>query len=209
MAKAQWFLDGKPNKAWKVTAPFGYRMHPIRKTKIHHNGVDIWQGKEPSYLEVWYDGVVTVNASNMATFGHYVVIRHKIDGKSYTTLYAHLASPSKLRKNQNVEAGTVVGKMGATGPVTGKHLHLEIGKGRVHPFIFGGDGKQYADPMKFIKAVIAKEEAVDEIGQATPASALVSDTPVHSLPEGSTPPALPVKPKLEVMPHPVAKALKK
>lgn len=209
MAKSQWFLDGKPGKAWKVTSPFGYRMHPIRKTKVHHNGTDIWQAKEPSYLEVWHDGVVTVKTTNMASFGHYVVIRHNIDGKKYTTLYAHLASPSKLRKGQRVEAGTVVGKMGATGPVTGKHLHIEIGKGATHPFISGGDGKRYADPMKFIKAVIAKEEAVAEIGQATPVNAPISETPVHSLPEGSTPPAPAVKPKLEVMPRPTAKAPKK
>jgi murein DD-endopeptidase MepM/ murein hydrolase activator NlpD len=58
MAKSQWPVDGKPGKAWKVTSPFGYRVHPIKKTKKHHNGVDIWQGKNPTYLEAWADGKV-------------------------------------------------------------------------------------------------------------------------------------------------------
>jgi hypothetical protein len=58
MAKSQWPVDGKPGKSWKVTSPFGYRVHPIKKTKKHHNGVDIWQGGATTYLEAWADGKV-------------------------------------------------------------------------------------------------------------------------------------------------------
>lgn len=188
--KPQYPVNGRLKKDFKVTSPFGYRFHPIRKTKVHHNGVDIWGAKEPLLIEAFYDGKVIASSTNMATFGHYVVIRHKIDGKSVTSLYAHLKSPSKLKKGQNVDAGTVVGIMGATGPVTGKHLHFEIGKGANHPFIFGGDGKRYYDPMKFVAATIKRWEAQREVEQAhaeASLSTVVTETveavPAHSLPE--------------------------
>lgn len=179
MAKSQYPVNGKYKKDFKVTSPYGYRMHPIRKEKIHHNGVDLWGAKEPLLLEVWHDGVVTVSTTNMASFGHYVVIKSNVNGKWITTLYAHMKSPSKLKKGQKVEAGTVVGIMGATGPVTGKHLHLEIGKGKTHPFIFGGDGSRYYDPMKFIAATLKREEAEAEAKQATAEASLPTPVPAE------------------------------
>jgi len=42
MAKAQFPIDGKQGKAWKITSPFGWRVHPIEKIKKHHNGDDLW-----------------------------------------------------------------------------------------------------------------------------------------------------------------------
>lgn len=190
MAKSQYPVNGKYKKDFKVTSPYGYRMHPIRKEKVHHNGVDLWGSKEPLLLEVWHDGAVTVVGTNMSGFGHYVVIRSKVGRVWITTLYAHLKSPTKLKKGQKVEAGTVVGVMGASGAVTGKHLHLEIGKGKVHPFISGGDGTRYYDPMKFIQATLKREEAEAEAAQATLEASLptsetedVTITPVASLTE--------------------------
>lgn len=188
ITEPQYPVAGRFKKDFKVTSPFGYRMHPIRHERIHHNGVDLWGAKEPLKLEVWFDGVVTVKATNMATFGHYVVIRSNVYGKWVTTLYAHMKEPSKLKKGQRVTAGTVVGVMGDSGPVTGKHLHLEIGKGKTHPFIFGGDGKRYYDPIKFINATIKKWEAEQELAQAhveavaaTPEDSVDTTTPEHSL----------------------------
>lgn len=190
MAKSQYPVHGKFKKDFKVTSPFGYRMHPIRKEKIHHNGTDLWGSKEPLPVEVWHDGTVTVVATNMASFGHYVVIRSKVGRVWITTLYAHLKSPSRLKEGRRVQAGTVVGMMGSSGPVTGKHLHIEIGKGRTHPFIFGGDGTRYYDPMKFIQATLKREEAEAEAAQATREASLptpetedVTITPVASLTE--------------------------
>lgn len=190
MAKSQYPVNGKYKKDFKVTSPFGYRMHPIRKEKVHHNGVDLWGAKNPLLIEVWHDGQVIVSGTNMASFGHYVVIRSKVGKTWITSLYAHLEKPSKLKKGQKVEAGTVVGIMGDTGPVTGKHLHFEIGKGKTHPFQFGGDGKRYFDPMKFVAATIKREEAEAEAGQAvveaglaTPDTDDVADAPAHSLTE--------------------------
>lgn len=202
--KPQYPVNGKLNKDFKVTSPFGFRMHPIQHKPICHNGVDLWGAKEPLLIENWYDGVVIISTTNMGSFGHYVVIRHKIDGKFCTSLYGHLKAPSKLKKGQKVEAGTVVGIMGATGPVTGKHLHFEIGRGKVHPFMgYSGDGSRYYDPMKFIKATINRWEAAKEVEAAhvdatQPADPnVVSTLPTHSEPSTVLETAAPVaaKPK--------------
>jgi murein DD-endopeptidase MepM/ murein hydrolase activator NlpD len=194
ITEPQFPVAGRYKKDFKITSPYGYRMHPIRKEKIHHNGVDFWGAKEPLKLEVWFDGVVSVVATNNASFGHYVVIKHKVYGKKVTSLYAHLKAPSKLKKGQRVTAGTVVGIMGATGPVTGKHLHFELGKGTVHPFQFGGNGARYYDPIKFINATIKKWEAEQELVVAnaeavlpTSEDAPVSPVPTHSLSEEDAP----------------------
>jgi murein DD-endopeptidase MepM/ murein hydrolase activator NlpD len=58
MAKPQMPLDGKFGKAWKVTSPFGWRIHPIEKYKKHHNGVDLWGPAKKIYNEAWHDGKV-------------------------------------------------------------------------------------------------------------------------------------------------------
>ena len=210
--KPQFPVNGRLNKDFKVTSPFGFRMHPIQKKPICHNGVDIWGAKEPLLIEAFYDGKVIASTTNMASFGHYVVIRHKIDGKSVTSLYAHLKSPSKLKKGQKVDAGTVVGIMGATGPVTGKHLHFEIGRGANHPFVgWGGDGSRYYDPMKFIKSCIKKWEAAKEVAEShvealQPApTGEVAPLPAHSEPSDVLETAAPVA-RVKVAKPAVAKA---
>jgi murein DD-endopeptidase MepM/ murein hydrolase activator NlpD len=208
--KPQYPVNGKFKKDFKVTSDYGYRVHPITKAKKHHNGTDLWGAKEPLLVENWYDGVVIVKATNMAGFGHYVVIRHKVGRTWVTSLYAHLKAPSKLKKGQKVDAGTVVGIMGTSGASTGKHLHFEIGKGKTHPFISGGDGSRYFNPLKFVTSTIKKWEAekelLSETAEAvlpTPADAAVQAFPEHSLAPSEVKPPV-AKPR--VTKAPVAKA---
>jgi hypothetical protein len=188
MAKSQWPVDGKPGKAWKVTSPFGYRVHPIKKTKKHHNGVDIWQGKEPTYLEAWADGkVIAVKPNDSPTSGgHSVIVQSTVMGKKVTWTYFHMVKGSiKVKVGQKIEAGTIIGKMGATGFATGKHLHWEIWAGHIkgQPMAGFHNGKGYYDPMAFCKAVIAFEAAHQEAAKETPESAPVTLAPTHSVPE--------------------------
>lgn len=185
--KPQLPIEGRLNKDFSVTGPFGYRMHPIRHERIHHNGVDLWSAKEPCKLEVWFDGVVIGKGYNPTGFGNYIIIRHNVFGKSVTSLYAHMKAPSNLNKGKRVKAGDLVGIMGATGAVTGKHLHFELGRGRVHPTVWGGDGSAYYEPMAFVQATIKKWEAERELEKAhkdaalpTPINSLTVDTPDHS-----------------------------
>jgi hypothetical protein len=200
MAKSQWPVDGKPHKSWKVTSPFGYRMHPIKKTKKHHNGVDIWQGGDITYLEAWADGkVIAVKPNDSPTSGgHSVIVQSTVMGKKVTWTYFHMVKGSiKVKVGQKITAGTIIGKMGATGFATGKHLHWEIWAGHIKAQPMAGfhNGKGYYDPMTFCKAVMAFEAAHAEADKETPEDAPVTLAPSHSvadIPTVAVPTAAPV-----------------
>lgn len=189
MAKAQYPIDGKQGKTWKITSIMGWRVHPVEKTKKHHNGTDIWSPVEPCYIESFYDGkVLYAGPSKLKKadgepggFGYYVQVQHKIDGVYYTSCYAHMKKGSlAVKKGQKITAGTVLGKMGTTGMSTGKHLHFEIWKGTTHGW--SANGKGFVEPIGFIKALIAKEAAAAEANKSTPEDAPVVPTPVHEAP---------------------------
>jgi murein DD-endopeptidase MepM/ murein hydrolase activator NlpD len=180
MAKAQYPIDGKLGKDFKATSLMGMRIHPVTKVKKHHNGTDIWSPHEPCIIEAPYDGKVLEAKKSTAAgggFGNYVILIHKIDGKFYTTLYAHMKDDSvKVKKGQKVEAGQMLGKMGTTGMSTGKHLHWELRLGKVHTW--DANGKNYIEPIGFFKALIAKEKAI-----ASAAVVATEDDPVAEAPE--------------------------
>jgi murein DD-endopeptidase MepM/ murein hydrolase activator NlpD len=175
---AQFPIDGKLGKAWKVTSTMGWRIHPVSKVKKHHNGTDIWSGQEPCWIEAPYAGKVISVGNNPSGFGNSVTLSHKIDGKPYVTIYAHMANGSiKVKKGQKVDAGTPLGKMGSTGISTGKHLHWELQKGK--SLVWSANGKNYIEPVAFFKALIAKEKAVASAPVVTPPDAPVAPAPTH------------------------------
>jgi LysM repeat protein len=170
MAPAQYPLDGRPGKDWKITSEMGWRTHPVKKTRKHHNGADIIGiGKGPFYIEAPYDGTVLKATKSTAAgggFGNYVILLHKINGKFYTTLYAHLKDGSiKVKPKQKVEAGTVLGIMGTTGMSTGVHLHWEMWAGKKHGW--SADGTGFVNGVKFFKALIAQEKELAATPKAT------------------------------------------
>jgi hypothetical protein len=183
MAKAQFPLDGKLGKDWKITSEMGWRIHPVQKTKKHHNGADIiGLGKGPFYIEAPYAGKVLKATKSTAPgggFGNYVVLLHKINGKNYTTLYAHMKDGSiKVKAGQKVEAGAVLGIMGTTGMSTGVHLHWEMWAGKSHGW--SADGKGFVNAVKFFKALIAQEAELAAAPAATPDEGDVADAPEHT-----------------------------
>lgn len=166
MANARMPIAGKLGKEYKVTSPFGWRTHPIEKIKKHHNGTDLWGPAKVIPILSWHDGrVVAAGTSKLRLpngevggVGWYVDVRSKINGKWYTTRYAHMVPKSlKVVTGQKIEAGTQLGVMGTSGASTGKHLHIEICEGK--KIVWSATGKGYVDPMKFMPAVIAADKA--------------------------------------------------
>ena len=184
--KPQMPLDGKFKKDWKVTSPFGWRIHPIEKYKKHHNGVDLWGPKAKIWNEAWHRGkVIAAGTSRLKNadgslggVGWFVDIRSKINGEFYVTRYAHMVENSlTVTKGQIVEPGTRLGIMGNTGASAGRHLHFEICKGRVHRWT--SDGKGFVDPLKFVRATIEQWELKQSINLATPDTGEVLPAPIH------------------------------
>jgi len=188
MGKIQYPIDGRKNKEWRVTSPFGWRTHPTSGKKSHHNGVDIW-GNGLLYNEVFADGKVIFSGpsklrkgdGSVGGFGYHTMVLHKIDGEFYISVYAHNELGSlKLKVGQRVTAGAIVGKMGASGDVTGKHLHFEIFKGK--KYVWSATGKNFVDPLEFIKIQKAKQAIVASAKLETPENAPVAPVAVHGKP---------------------------
>lgn len=212
MAKTQYPIDGKLGKEYKITSPFGWRQHPTDPARrSHHNGVDLWGAAAVIYIESFFGGKVIFAGPSKAKkadgslggFGYHVMIVHLINGKPYVSVYAHMVKDSiQVKVGQRVAAGTVLGKMGATGDVTGKHLHFEICAGK--KYTWTADGKGFVDPMSFIKTVIAAEAVVAAAPKATPVDAPVAPVAVHAAAPAAPKPA--VAPVVPTTPATVAAA---
>jgi murein DD-endopeptidase MepM/ murein hydrolase activator NlpD len=177
-------MDGKKGKDWKITSPFGWRIHPIEKTKKHHNGDDIWGPNPKIYCEAWHDGTVVYAGTSklknadgsLGGVGYYVDLRSKIDGKWYVARYGHMAEGSlKVKTGQKVEAGTVLGIMGNTGASAGRHLHFEICEGKTHRWDLNGKG--FVSPISFVEAVMAFEKLKGSAKEITADEGVPNATP--------------------------------
>jgi murein DD-endopeptidase MepM/ murein hydrolase activator NlpD len=108
-----------PAHGW-LTATFGDRNDPFTGEPGYHQGLDISTEKgKPVYATA--NGVVESAAYNGA-YGNMIEIDH---GFGLKTRYGHL-SRFGVRGGQRVARGEVIGYVGATGRVTGAHLHYEI-----------------------------------------------------------------------------------
>ena len=118
--------------AFRFTSKFGPRRDPKTGGRRMHKGVD-FAAPNGTPLYATADGVVT-HAGWSSGYGRLVKIQHEF---GIETRYAHM---SKLRAKvgQRVSRGDRIGDMGASGRVTGVHLHYEVRVGgkAVNPMIY-------------------------------------------------------------------------
>ena len=108
----------------RITSQFGWRTHPIFKSKSFHSGVDI-AGPNGGGIKASNSGKV-IYTGWYGGYGKVVIIDHGIvNGKPTTTLYAHMSS-IKVNNGQNVSKGQIIGLEGTTGYSTGPHCHFEV-----------------------------------------------------------------------------------
>jgi murein DD-endopeptidase MepM/ murein hydrolase activator NlpD len=115
-----------PMEFSRVTSGFAMRMHPVFHQWRAHLGVD-YGGAVGTPVRTVGEGVVEF-AGVQNGFGKVVIVRHNATDE---TLYAHL-SRIDVRAGQTVAQGQRVGALGATGWVTGPHLHFEFRVNGVH-----------------------------------------------------------------------------
>ncbi|RMG81854.1 MAG: M23 family metallopeptidase [Bacteroidetes bacterium] len=111
----------------RMASGFGYRIHPIYKTRKFHKGMDF---SAPVGTKVYAtgNGIVEKVAKNRTGYGTHVVINH---GYGYKTIYAHL-NKYLVKEGQKVHRGDLIGEVGNTGTSTAPHLHYEVLKNGKH-----------------------------------------------------------------------------
>ncbi len=116
----------------KFTLPkFGTLWSVFKKA---HKGLDIDLKTGDSVLNM-FDGIVRYAQYNKGGFGNLVIVRHY---NGLETYYGHL-SKIKVKVDQKVSSGQLLGLGGSTGRSYNPHLHLEV-RYQDHPL----------DPFSFI-----------------------------------------------------------
>ncbi len=106
--------------AGRLSSGFGYRIHPIFRTRRFHSGIDI-AARHGTPIGA-ADGGQVVQSGYFGGYGYSVMIYH---GGGYATWYAHLSN-FNVSVGQKVQRGQVIGFVGSTGWATGPHLHFEV-----------------------------------------------------------------------------------
>jgi murein DD-endopeptidase MepM/ murein hydrolase activator NlpD len=104
----------------RISSRYGWRIHPILKTRRFHNGVDIAAPSGTS-IKAADDGKV-IFAGWKNAYGRTVVIDH---GSGWSTMYGH-CSRINVSRGQVVSRGQTIAAVGSTGWSTGPHLHWTV-----------------------------------------------------------------------------------
>ena len=117
----------------RMASGYGYRIHPIYKTRKFHWGMDFSAPRGTPVYATGNGKIEKVKRSRRG-YGNQVKINH---GFGYKTFYAHLEKYT-VRKNQKVKRGDLIGYVGTSGISTAPHLHYEVIKGnkKLNPVYF-------------------------------------------------------------------------
>ncbi|WP_404340841.1 peptidoglycan DD-metalloendopeptidase family protein [Pseudoalteromonas mariniglutinosa] len=102
------------------------RLHPVTKTVKPHRGID-YAARTGTPVVASGNGKV-IKSGYSKYNGNYIFVRH---GTQYVTKYLHL-NKRLVKTGQKVKQGQKIGTVGATGRVTGAHLHYEFLVNGVH-----------------------------------------------------------------------------
>lgn len=107
----------------RVSSKFGVRIHPIKRIRQQHNGIDYAAPTGTSVLAV-ADGVISRKGWDGGGGGNMIWVRHN---KGLESGYLHLSRFAKgVNSGTRVRKGQTIGYVGSTGRSTGPHLDFRI-----------------------------------------------------------------------------------
>lgn len=156
-----------------ISSSYGNRKFYNQKTKKYvtdfHDGIDMTSGKMVVALA---SGIVIDCQNDIQGYsekeasGNFVLLKHN----DYYTIYAHLKYGSvKVKKNEKVDKGQIIGEKGNTGFSTGAHLHLGIKENGkwVDPvdYLIGNKNIDGACSNMYLEYVIRNGDTLSSIAQ--------------------------------------------
>jgi murein DD-endopeptidase MepM/ murein hydrolase activator NlpD len=114
----------------RIASGYGYRIHPIYKTRKLHTGMD-FTAPQGTPIYATGDGTIEKVRRSKRGYGNHIIIDH---GFGYQTLYAHMTK-SIVNRRQKVKRGEIIGYVGNTGTSVAPHLHYEVirNKRKINP----------------------------------------------------------------------------
>ncbi|WP_017326598.1 murein hydrolase activator EnvC [Synechococcus sp. PCC 7336] len=110
----------QPPVSGPVTSRFGWRVHPIYRTRRLHTGIDYGVATGTPVRAA--DSGTVIYSGWYGGYGYTVIVNH---GNGLTSLYAH-NSGLTVAKDRPVTKGQTIARSGSTGLSTGPHVHFEV-----------------------------------------------------------------------------------
>lgn len=120
----------RPLVSGRVKSEWGTRYY---MGKSFHEGIDMGVSEGNTVYAIGSGKVKLIMRQNSCG-GNMVLVHHNINGKTYTSVYAHLLSIN-VSEEQNVTSDTVIGRSGGESTKSydsctgGAHLHLTVATG--------------------------------------------------------------------------------
>jgi murein DD-endopeptidase MepM/ murein hydrolase activator NlpD len=143
---------------YRITSPYGNRIHPIKKREIFHRGIDLVIGHQKP-INSFTDGEVVFakegkEGSGFGNYGNVVAISDK---NNVLHCYAHLHTIG-VNVGNLVKRGDQIGTEGNTGQSAGSHLHYEVRIKDSPSFGFG----THTNPEEYLQKFYEEESKASE-----------------------------------------------
>ncbi|NTV20080.1 MAG: M23 family metallopeptidase [Chlorobium limicola] len=106
----------------RISSGYGYRVHPLRRTRHFHGGVDM-AARTGTPVKAVAEGTVIFRGSKGGA-GNMITLKHP---GGYHSQYLHLSRYApKAGNGRRVSQGEIIGYVGSTGSSTGPHLDFRM-----------------------------------------------------------------------------------
>lgn len=117
--------------AYGISSPYGMRISPISGERSMHRGTDYATPTGATLYAPFAGRVIRVDVADdgrMDGNGNAVLLESAdVGGERWRFIALHLSSV-RVRAGDSVRQGQVLGATGATGRVTGPHVHVEFSR---------------------------------------------------------------------------------